>query len=71
MFVFQSISDDNVRNAIKQLNQNAGHLPKDCAGLQKSIQLNDSSSVEMYMQEIRNCAYKLAMATKMMVTQFQ
>lgn len=68
---FQTITNDTIRNAIRQLNQNTGHLQKDCAGLQHSIQTNDTASVELYMQEVRNCAYNLAMATKMLVTQFQ
>lgn len=70
-YLIQSISNETIRNAIRQLNQNTGHLQKDCAGLQHSIQVNDTPSIDLYMQEVRNCAYNLAMATKMLVTQFQ
>ncbi|XP_055309853.1 ARF GTPase-activating protein Git [Sitodiplosis mosellana] len=66
-----TITNETIRNAIRQLNQNTGHLQKDCAGLQHSIQSNDTTSIDLYMQEVRNCAYNLAMATKMLVTQFQ
>lgn len=69
--LLQTITDETIKNAIKQLNQNTGHLQKDCAGLQQTIQSNDTHSIDLYMQEVRNCAYNLAMATKMLVTQFQ
>lgn len=67
----QTLTNETIKNAIRQLNQNTGHLQKDCAGLQQSIKTNDTPSIDLYMQEVRNCAYNLAMATKMLVTQFQ
>lgn len=71
IFQSQTITNETIRNAIRQLNQNTGHLQKDCAGLQHAIQMNNTPSIDLYMQEVRNCAYNLAMATKMLVTQFQ
>lgn len=43
----------------------------ECTGLQKSLMNDDTPSTNLYMQGVRNCAYNLAMATKMLVTQFQ
>ncbi|XP_031619745.1 ARF GTPase-activating protein GIT2 [Contarinia nasturtii] len=66
-----TITNETIHNAIRQLNQNTAHLQKDCNGLQQSITHHDSASIDLYMQEVRNVAYNLAMATKMLVTQFQ
>lgn len=70
-FCFQTIADETIRNAIVQLNQNVDHLQKDCVDLQQSIQANEKPSIDICMQEVRNSAYNLAKATKMLVTQFQ
>lgn len=68
---FQKIDDETILIALNQLNQNTSVLLKDCSALQQALQNNDVNLFEMYMKEVRNCAYNLAMATKMLVTQYQ
>lgn len=70
-FISQKINDETILTALKQLNHSTSLLQKDCSGLQQSLLNNDTVSFDLYLQEVRNCAYNLAMATKMLVTQFQ
>ena len=46
-------------------------MQNECSQLQISLNNDNKSSTELYMQEVRNCAYNLAMATKTLVTLFQ
>lgn len=68
---FQKINDDIILYALKQLNQSTSLLQRDCIALQQTVLNNDTSSIELYMKEVRNGAYNLAKATKTLVTQFQ
>lgn len=67
----QNISDDTIKNALKQLNTNTNLLQAECSGLQHALLTDNIEISDMYMQEVRNCAYYLAMATKTLVTKFQ
>ncbi len=66
----QAIVDENIKTALKQLNQNTGHIQTSCTRLQRALSNDDITTSDLFMQEVRNHAYNLAMATKMLVTQF-
>lgn len=67
---FQAINDETIKNSLRQLNQNTGHIQAECTRLQRALASDDTTSSDLFMQEVRNSAYNLAMATKMLVTQF-
>jgi G protein-coupled receptor kinase interactor 2 len=67
----QVISDDTLKNALKILNLNTNLIQRDCTALQHALMSDDEILVETHLQEVRNCAYNLAMATKTLVTHFQ
>lgn len=66
----QNIADETVRNALKQLNTNTSVLQTECSGLQHALLMDNQEKSDIYMQEVRNCAYYLASATKTLVTKF-
>lgn len=66
----QNTNDDVVKNALKQLTTNTNLLHAECNGLQHALLTDNTEISDMYMQEVRNCAYYLAMATKTLVTKF-
>lgn len=66
----QAIADENIKTALKQLNQNTGNIQTSCTRLQRALLNDDITTSDLFMQEVRNYAYNLAMATKMLVTQF-
>ncbi|XP_046744368.1 ARF GTPase-activating protein GIT2 [Diprion similis] len=61
--------EDNVRSALRQLNGNTGRLQAECAGLQRCT--SDTDHMDRCLQQVRSCAYDIAKATKLLVTQFQ
>lgn len=65
-----NINEDTIKNALKQLNTNTNQLQAECNGLQRAMITDNKEISDMYMQEVRNCAYYLAMATKTLVTKF-
>ncbi|XP_043274265.1 ARF GTPase-activating protein GIT1 [Venturia canescens] len=65
----QNPIDDNIRSALRQLNGNTGRLQAECAGLQRCT--NDAEHMDRCLQQVRSCAYDIAKATKLLVTQFQ
>lgn len=71
VFYFQKINDETILLALKQLNQSTSLVQRDCVTLQQRLLNNDTNSIELCMKEVRNGAYNLAKATKMLVTQFQ
>lgn len=66
----QQIKDETIRDALKQLNSSTARVQVECTGLQKALLTDDVESADAFMQELRNCAYFLARATKTIVTQF-
>lgn len=68
----QSMTDDVLKNALCQLNANTSAIQAECLNLQRCLTNNENpTSIELYLQKVRNCAYNLAKATKTLVTQFQ
>ncbi|XP_033212377.1 ARF GTPase-activating protein GIT1 isoform X3 [Belonocnema kinseyi] len=65
----QNPVDENVRSALRQLNGNTGRLQAECAGLQRCT--SDPDHMDRCLQQVRSCAYDIAKATKLLVTQFQ
>ncbi|KAG4075062.1 hypothetical protein HA402_008127 [Bradysia odoriphaga] len=65
-----AIVDETIKTALKQLNQNTGNIQTSCTRLQRALLNDDITTSDLFMQEVRNYAYNLAMATKMLVTQF-
>ncbi|XP_063983780.1 ARF GTPase-activating protein GIT2 [Diachasmimorpha longicaudata] len=61
--------EDNIRSALRQLNGNTGRLQAECAGLQRCT--SDPEHMDRCLQQVRSCAYDIAKATKLLVTQFQ
>lgn len=67
-----SLTDDVLKSAICQLNVNTSSIQAECINLQKALTSSENSTnVELHLQQVRNCAYNLAKATKTLVTQFQ
>lgn len=69
-FFLQAIADETIKAALKQLNQSTAHIQAECTRLQRTLAGDDKTAADLSMQEVRNVAYNLAMATKMLVTQF-
>lgn len=67
----QNLTDEVLKNALKQLNINTSLIQAECTSLQRALSSDNSTYVEHYLQQVRNCAYNLAKATKTLVTQFQ
>jgi G protein-coupled receptor kinase interactor 2 len=67
----QSIADDVLKGALRQLNVNTSAIQAECTNLQRAIASENATNIELYLQSVRNCAYNLAKATKTLVTQFQ
>lgn len=67
----QSMTDDILKNALRQLNQNTSAIQAECTNLQRALNTENPANIELYLQQVRNCAYNLAKATKTLVTQFQ
>lgn len=65
----QNPIEENIRSALRQLNGNTGRLQAECSGLQRCI--SDSEHMDRCLQQVRSCAYDIAKATKLLVTQFQ
>lgn len=65
-----NITEDTIKNALKQLNTNTNQLQAECSGLQHALATENKEISDMYLQEVRNCAYYLAVATKTLVTKF-
>lgn len=62
---------DVLRNALRQLNMNTSSIQSECVNLQRALNSDNPTNIDMYLQLVRNCAYNLAKATKILVTQFQ
>ncbi|CAO1324458.1 unnamed protein product [Diamesa tonsa] len=71
IFPQQNLTDEVLKNALKQLNINTSLIQTECTSLQRALSSDNSTNVELYLQQVRNCAYNLAKATKTLVTQFQ
>jgi len=60
-----------LRTALRQLNVNTNSIQNECSNLQRALSSDNPSNIDMHLQQVRNCAYNLAKATKILVTQFQ
>lgn len=60
-----------LRNALRNLNVNTTAIHNECANLQRALNSENPTNIDMHLQQVRNCAYNLAKATKILVTQFQ
>ncbi|XP_029036358.1 ARF GTPase-activating protein GIT1 isoform X3 [Osmia bicornis bicornis] len=65
----QNPIEENIRSALRQLNGNTGRLQAECSGLQRYT--SDIEHMDRCLQQVRSCAYDIAKATKLLVTQFQ
>ncbi|XP_072744882.1 ARF GTPase-activating protein GIT1-like [Anoplolepis gracilipes] len=61
--------EENIKSALRQLNGNTGRLQAECSGLQRCT--SDVEHMDRCLQQVRSCAYDIAKATKLLVTQFQ
>lgn len=66
----QNISDEIIKTALKQLNVNTSLIQTECNSLQHALSSDNSTNIEVHLQQVRSCAYNLAKATKTLVTQF-
>lgn len=66
-----SLTDDVLKNALRQLNHNTSAIQAECTNLQRALSTDNPTNIELHLQQVRNCAYNLAKATKTLVTQFQ
>ncbi|XP_019547535.3 ARF GTPase-activating protein Git [Aedes albopictus] len=72
-----TMREETLRNALKQLNYNTNLIQTECTRLQRSFieegshQTVLSDSIKLNMEQVRNCAYDLAMSTKILITHFQ
>lgn len=63
-------TDNVLKSALSQLNTNTAAIQAECTNLQFAL-VENPSNAELHLQQVRNCAYNLAKATKTLVTQFQ
>ncbi|CRL00167.1 CLUMA_CG013443, isoform A [Clunio marinus] len=66
-----TMNDEVLKSALRQLNLNTASVQTECTNLQRALIKDNPTIVEIYLQQVRNCAYNLAKATKTLVTQFQ
>jgi G protein-coupled receptor kinase interactor 2 len=60
-----------LKTALRQLNLNTSSIQTECTNLQRALNTENPTNIELSLQQVRNCAYNLAKATKILVTQFQ
>ncbi|KAG5678630.1 hypothetical protein PVAND_008286 [Polypedilum vanderplanki] len=60
-----------LRSALRNLNVNTTAIQNECANLQRALNSENPTNIDVHLQQVRNCAYNLAKATKTLVTQFQ
>ncbi|XP_066589482.1 ARF GTPase-activating protein GIT1 [Prorops nasuta] len=65
----QSPTEENIKSALRQLNGNIGRLQTECSGLERCN--GDNEQIKCCLQQVQSCAYDIAKATKLLVTQFQ
>lgn len=63
------IAQEAVKNSLHLLNINSHKMQRICSDLQTAILSGNEAQIELFLQEVRNCAYDLAMATKALITQ--
>lgn len=66
-----NLTDEVLKQALRQLNLNTNAIQAECTNLQRALNIENPANVELHLQQVRNCAYNLAKATKTLVTQFQ
>ena len=80
-----NIAEEPVKNALKQINFNTNLIQTECTRLQRSLigqpthqeepstssSLDAVNSIEINMKKVRDCAYDLAMSTKILITHFE
>lgn len=66
-----NMTDDVLKTALRQLTSNTSAIQSECTNLQRALTAENPANIEIYLQQVRNCAYNLAKATKTLVTQFQ
>lgn len=74
-----TMREETLRTALKQLNYNTNLIQTECTRLQRAF-IEDGSqqpaqvlsdSIKLNMEQVRGCAYDLAMSTKILITHFQ
>jgi G protein-coupled receptor kinase interacting protein 2 len=76
-----NVAEEPVRNALKQINFNTNLIQTDCTRLQRALtgqseeagssSMDAVNSIEYYIKKVRDCAYDLAMSTKVLITHFE
>lgn len=61
---------ESVKNPLVQLNSNSLRIQKVCHDLQNAIVSDNKMQLELFLQEVRNCAYDLAAGNKALITSF-
>ncbi|XP_058838566.1 ARF GTPase-activating protein Git [Topomyia yanbarensis] len=71
-----TMREETLKNALKQLTYNTNLIQTECTRLQRSFAEEGqqpvlSDSIKVNMEQVRGCAYDLAMSTKILITRFQ
>lgn len=74
-----TMREETLRTALKQLNYNTNLIQTECTRLQRAFVEDGSQqqaqvlsdSIKLNMEQVRGCAYDLAMSTKILITHFQ
>ncbi|XP_058458322.1 ARF GTPase-activating protein Git [Malaya genurostris] len=71
-----TMREETLKTALKQLTYNTNLIQTECTRLQRSFveegqQSVLSDSIKVNMEQVRGCAYDLAMSTKILITHFQ
>uniref|UniRef100_A0A336LJS8 CSON008456 protein n=1 Tax=Culicoides sonorensis TaxID=179676 RepID=A0A336LJS8_CULSO len=61
---------ESIKNALIQLNSNSLRIQKVCHDLQNAIISDNKVQLDLFLQEVRNCAYDLAAGNKTLITSF-
>ncbi|GAB0096164.1 ARF GTPase-activating protein GIT2 [Sergentomyia squamirostris] len=66
-----SVDNEAIKTSLSELTGNIEEMQIFCQCLQDSVVTENHEAVDKYLQDVRACAFNLAKATKMLVTEFQ
>ncbi|XP_059619975.1 ARF GTPase-activating protein Git isoform X1 [Phlebotomus argentipes] len=66
-----TLDNEAIKTSLSELTGNIEEMQIFCQCLQDSVVTENHEAVDKYLQDVRACAFNLAKATKMLVTEFQ
>ncbi|XP_055690665.1 ARF GTPase-activating protein Git isoform X2 [Lutzomyia longipalpis] len=66
-----TLDNEAIKTSLSELTSNIEEMQIFCQCLQDSVVTENPEAIDKYLQDVRACAFNLAKATKMLVTEFQ